>query len=95
MSDTKNEPEKTSSGNEQPSVWYWLKNDKGKMSVSSTLVAVSFWATTLAYVVSAVEKVGPVVFKSFDVAACGSYFGLILATYTARKFTDAKYPETK
>lgn len=55
------------------------------------MLAISFWVTTLAYVVSIFSKIGPVEFKQFDSAACGAYFGLILGTYVARRATEARW----
>lgn len=75
--------------------WYWVCDAKGYGSVTATLVFVSFWATTLAYVASIAQTIGTVTVRPFDVAASGAYFGLCLATYTARKYTDAKYGSDK
>lgn len=71
--------------------WYWIKDTKGHGSVTVTMVFVSFWITTLAYVFSIFEKVGPLPIRPFDVAACSSYFLPILTLYFGRKFTDAKF----
>lgn len=69
----------------------WLKDSSGHPSISVTMLAVSFWVTTLAYIASIFVKIGPVEFKSFDSGACGAYFGLILGTYVARRATEAKW----
>jgi len=69
----------------------WMKDSNGYPSISVTMLAISFWVTTLAYVVSMFSKIGPVEFKSFDSGACGAYFGLILGTYVARRATEAKW----
>jgi hypothetical protein len=69
----------------------WLKDSSGHASVSVTLVAVSFYVTTMAYVLSWFHKIGPVEVRPFDVAACGGYFIPILTMYVSRKFTDAKF----
>lgn len=71
--------------------WLWLKDSSGYPSVSITMLAISFWVTTLAYILSIVSKVGPIEIRQFDVGASGAYFGLVLSTYVARRFTDAKY----
>jgi hypothetical protein len=73
----------------------WITDAKGYGSVTATLVFVSFWVTTLAYIASIVQTVGLVTIRPFDVAASGAYFGLCLVTYTARKYTDAKYSPEK
>lgn len=71
--------------------WYWIKDSRGYGSVTTTLVFVSFWITTLAYVLSLFEKIGSVSIRPFDVGACASYFTPILALYFGRKATDAKF----
>lgn len=73
------------------SSWFWIKDSAGYPSVSITMLAISFWVTTVVYVLSIVHKIGPVEMRDFNVGASGAYFGLILTTYVARKFTDAKY----
>jgi hypothetical protein len=83
----------TTSGDEGPAevkaAWYWIKGSDGNGSVSATLVFVSFWATTLAYVLSIVGSVGPVTFRPFDIPACSVYFTPILALYFGRRWTAA------
>jgi hypothetical protein len=71
--------------------WYWFKDTKGTGSVTVTLVLVSFWVTTIAYVFSIFEKIGPMQIRPFDVGASSSYFLPILTLYFGRKFTDAKF----
>jgi len=71
--------------------WWWMRNDKGSQSVSVTFAAVSFVATTLVYLGSAFEKIGPFTLKAFDVSAAATYFIPVLSLYFGRKFTDAKY----
>lgn len=71
--------------------WIWLKDSSGYPSVSITMLAISFWVTTVVYILSVVQKIGPIELRAFDVGASGAYFGLILTTYVARRFTDAKY----
>ena len=68
----------------------WLKNTAGQPSMSATFAAVAFAVTTLAYVVSVFQKVGPFTFKSFDSTACGAYLIPILGLYFSRRYTDAK-----
>lgn len=74
--------------------WYWIKDANGFGSVTVTMVFVSFWVTTLAYIASLVDHVGNVSIRPFDVAACGTYFIPILGLYFGRKFTDAKFNAT-
>lgn len=70
--------------------WLWIKDAQGYGSVTVTLVTVSFWVTTLAYLMSIVEKVGPISVRQFDVAACASYFIPICTLYFGRKWVDSK-----
>ena len=71
--------------------WYWVKDSKGYGSVTVTFTVIAFWVTTLAYVLSIVDHIGPVNIRPFDVAACSSYFLPILCLYFGRKATEAKY----
>ena len=73
--------------------WYWMRNDKGQASITATMVFISFWVTTLAYLASAVNKIGDFEIREFDVAACTAYFVPILTLYFGRKWTDAKNPQ--
>ena len=75
----------------KPTPWWWMRNDKGSQSVSVTFAAVSFLVTTLVYLGSAFEKIGPVVFRHFDVSAAMTYFIPTLSLYFGRRLTDAKY----
>ena len=71
--------------------WLWLRDAAGFPSVSVTMLTVSFWVTTVLFIVSHFEKLGPIAFRPFDVGAAGAYFGAILALYFGRRYTDAKY----
>jgi len=71
--------------------WWWMRNDKGAQSVSVTFSAVSFIVTTLIYLGSAFEKIGPFTFRQFDVSATMTYFIPVLSLYFGRRLTDAKY----
>lgn len=75
--------------------WYWIKDSKGYGSVTVTMVFVSFWVTTLAYIMSIVDHVGSIAIRPFDVAACSAYFVPILTLYFGRKFTEAKFLPSK
>lgn len=75
--------------------WLWIKDSDGKASASVTLLTVSFWVTTLIYILSAVQKVGPLEFRPFDVGAAGSYFIPVLTLYFGRRWTDAKMGVSK
>jgi hypothetical protein len=71
--------------------WLWIKDSRGYGSVTVTFVTIAFWVTTIAYVLSLVEKIGPVAIRPFDVGACSAYFIPILTLYFGRKFTEAKF----
>lgn len=55
-----------------------------------TLVAVSFFTTTAAYLLSIVEKIGPVSVRPFDAAGAGAYFGAILAAYVGHSWVNSR-----
>lgn len=76
--------------------WFWIKDTNGNGSVSTTLVTVAFLLTSIAYVLSIVDHVGPVSFRAFDAAAAGAYFIPILTLYFGRHWVDsnAKNPVT-
>jgi hypothetical protein len=69
----------------------WIKDAKGFGSVTVTFVTVAFWVTTLAYILSVIEQVGPITIRPFDVAATSTYFIPLLTLYFSRKYTDAKF----
>lgn len=71
--------------------WFWMKDSSGVPSASVTFATIAFCVTTIAYLMSVVENVGPLHIRSFDISACSSYFIPILSLYFGRKWTDAKY----
>ena len=70
--------------------WYILRDSRGHGSVTVTLMFVSFWVTTLAYIASLVHKIGDVEFREFDPAAVSAYLIPILTLYFGRRWTDSK-----
>jgi hypothetical protein len=70
--------------------WYILKDSRGQGSITVTLMLVSFWVTTIAYLLSLVGKIGDVEFREFDPAAASAYLIPILTLYFGRKWTDSK-----
>jgi hypothetical protein len=78
----------------QPSI-FWMKNSAGKSSVTLTFMTIAFIVTTIAYILSIVEKIGPVSIRGFDASACASYFSPICALYFSRRYTEAKFEEKK
>ena len=91
MSDSTTTPSSTTDPAEVRPAWYWVKDAKGHGSVTVTLILISFWVTTIAYILSLFEKLGSLPIRPFDVAACSTYFIPILTLYFGRKFTDAKF----
>jgi len=79
---------------EKSKAWYLINDAKGNGSVTVTLIFISFWVTTLAYVLSIFEKLGPLQIRPFDVAACSAYFIPICTLYFGRKWTDSKMPQS-
>ncbi len=76
--------------------WYWIKDARGYGSVTTTLVFVAFWITTVSYILSMFDRVGPLSIRPFDVAACSSYFIPLITLYFGRKATEAwKETQTK
>lgn len=78
-----------------PDKWFWIKDAQGYGSVTVTFATVAFWVTTLAYVLSIFDKIGPVDIRAFDVAAASAYFVPVLTLYFGRKFTEAKLGTSK
>ena len=74
----------------QPSK-FWLRDSRGYGSVTLTILMVSFFVTTMAYVLSIIEHIGSLSIRPFDVSACAGYFIPILTLYATRKFTEAKF----
>lgn len=94
MSDDVKDSEEVQTGTELekvPDSWFWIRDTKGYGSVTVTLLTIAFVVTTLVYVFSMFEKIGPVSFRQFDVGAASVYFVPLLATYMGRKYTDAKF----
>jgi len=70
--------------------WYWIRDARGYGSITVTLVFVSFWVVTIAYILSIFGKIGPITIRPFDFGACSSYLIPILTLYFGRKYSDAK-----
>ena len=67
----------------------WVINSNGKPSITATFATVAFFTTTLIYVASIFEKLGPVSIRPFDSAACAAYLVPIMGLYFGRRWTDA------
>lgn len=72
------------------SPWYWIKNSSGKSSASVTFAFVSFWVTTLLYILSSIKSCDGVEFREFDSTAVGAYLIPILTLYFGRRWTETK-----
>lgn len=75
--------------------FFWMRDAAGHRSVSVTLLIVSFFVTTMAFVLSIFQKIGPLEIRPFDVAACSTYMVPILTLYFSRRWTDAKHGITQ
>ncbi len=71
--------------------WFWIKNSAGEASLSATFLTVSFLVTTIAYIVSMFEEIGPFKLRQFDAGATSAYFVPLLTLYFGRRWTDAKF----
>jgi hypothetical protein len=68
----------------------WIIGTDGKPSMSATFATIAFVTTTLVYVASVFEKLGPVTLRPFDPSVCAAYLTPVLALYFGRKHTDAQ-----
>lgn len=68
----------------------WIIGSDGKPSMSATFATVAFVTTTLVYVASIFEKIGPFTIRQFDPAVCATYLTPVLALYFGRRATEAK-----
>jgi hypothetical protein len=75
--------------------WLWIQNSSGQASVTTTLLVISFWVTTLVYLASIFEDVLGIKVRPFDVGASAAYFAPILAAYAQRRWTEAKFKSKK
>lgn len=67
--------------------WYLVGDSKGNASVSTTLLVVSFFVTTVAYVLNMFNLSW---IRPFDVAATSVYLIPICSLYFGRRFTESK-----
>lgn len=70
--------------------WFWIKDTNGRPSISATFATVAFFVTTMSYVLSIFEAIGPFNIRPFDVGACGAYLVPILTLYFSRRWTADK-----
>jgi len=71
--------------------WYLVGDSKGNASISTTLLMISFFVTTVAYVINMFNLTW---MKSFDVAATSVYLTPIVALYFGRRHTESKQGES-
>jgi len=97
MPKEKKELEKPSAKSaERPkATWFWVKNSSGQASLSVTFLTISFLVTTVAYIASMFEEIGPLKLRPFDVGATSTYFIPLLTLYFGRRWTDAKFSSSK
>ena len=68
----------------------WIIGSDGKPSMSATFATVAFVTTTLVYIASIFEKIGPLTVRQFDPTVCATYLTPVLALYFGRRATEAK-----
>ena len=68
--------------------WIWIKNTSGNPSMSATFATVAFVATTLIYIASVFEKIGPFSIRPFDPGVCSAYLIPVLGLYFSRRYTE-------
>lgn len=85
----------TKSSETPKATWFWIKNSSGQASLSVTFLTVSFLVTTVAYIASMFEELGPIKVRPFDVGATSTYFIPLLTLYFGRRWTDAKFSSDK
>lgn len=74
--------------------WIWIKNTSGNPSMSATFAAVAFVSTTLIYIASVFEKIGPFSIRPFDPGACSAYLIPVLGLYFSRRYTEEKFKDS-
>lgn len=84
-------PEENKKQKFQPSR-LWIISADGKPTISGTFATVAFVTTTLVYIASIFEKIGPVTIRNFDPTACAAYLTPVLALYFGRRRDDSKSP---
>lgn len=68
---------------------FWIYGNDGKPSMSATFASIAFFTTTIIYIASIFEKIGPVSIRPFDSAAASAYLIPSLGLYFGRRWTDA------
>lgn len=68
----------------------WIIGSDGKPSMSATFATVAFMTTTVIYIASIFEKIGPLSVRPFDPAVCATYLTPVLALYFGRRATESK-----
>lgn len=71
--------------------WIWIRDSKGMGSVTATFAFIAFWCTTICYILSMFDKIGPISIRPFDVAACSAYFIPCLTALLGKHVVDAKF----
>lgn len=71
-----------------PDSWIWIKNSNGDASMSATFATVAFFVTTILYILSAFQAIGPIELRPFDVGAASVYLTPVLMLYFGRRLTE-------
>jgi hypothetical protein len=69
---------------------FWIVGSDGKPSMSATFASMAFFTTTVIYIVSSFEKIGPLTIRPFDSGAASTYLIPSLGLYFGRRWTEAK-----
>jgi len=67
----------------------WINDTNGNPSMSATFATISFFVTTIVFIASIFQKIGPVEIKPFDAGAVSSYLIPSLGLYFGRRWTDS------
>jgi hypothetical protein len=68
---------------------FWIVGNDGKPSMSATFASIAFFTTTVIYIVSIFEKIGPLTIRPFDSGAASAYLIPSLGLYFGRRWTEA------
>lgn len=68
---------------------FWVNDTNGNPSMSATFATISFFITTIIYVASIFEKIGPLTIRPFDSGAASAYLIPSLGLYFGRRWTDS------
>lgn len=67
----------------------WIIGNDGRPSMSATFASIAFFTTTIIYIASIFEKIGPITIRPFDSVAASAYLIPSLGLYFGRRWTDS------